>query len=224
MTSTTVGIACAIPSERAAFVEWLAAAGYQPVSMRDLRALTTDLKQQPIEALVATADVVSQVGLPTVLKILTPNRPLVIVGQLDSCPPECRRRTSWLDRPTSAAALAIRVALALAEGRPVRRSTRKSVLYLPATVDGVVSQVVDVSDEGVRLQLKSSAASTLRPYFTLRIEAFGVAAVVQRAWFARPEALTVLCGGRIQQHLPRSRTWAHLVSLAPAAASTVTEI
>ena len=224
MTCTTVGIACPVPSERAAFVEWLAAAGYQPVSMRDVRALARDLKQQPIEALVASAEVVSQVGLPTVLKILTPNRPLVVVGRLDSCPPESRRRASWLDRPTSADALAIGVALALAEGRPVRRSARKSVLYLPATVNGVVSQVVDVSDEGVRLQLKNDTPSTLPPYFTLRVEAFGVAAVVQRAWFARPEARTVLCGGRIQQHLPRSKTWAHLVAMAPAAASTVTEI
>ena len=98
------------------------------------------------------------------------------------------------------------------------------MLYLPATVDGVVSQVVDVSDEGVRLQLKNGVPSTLPPYFTLRVEAFGVVAVVQRAWVARPETRTVLCGGRIQEHLPQSKTWAHLVAMAPAAASTVTEI
>jgi hypothetical protein len=202
---------------------WLAAAGYQPVPMRDLRSLARDLEQQPIEALVASAHVVSQVGLAAVLKILTSNRPLVIVGRLESCPLELRRRASWLDWPTSVEALALAVALALAEGRPVRRSARKSVLYLPATIDGVVSQVVDVSNEGVRLQLQNTTPLTLPPYFTLRVEAFGVAAVVQRAWFARSEARTVVCGGRIQQHLPRSKTWTHLVAMAPAAASRLTE-
>jgi hypothetical protein len=222
-TSTTVGIACSVPSERATFMAWLAAAGYQPVPMRDLRSLARDLEQQPIEALVASAHVVSQVGLSAVLKILTANRPLVVVGQLDSRL-ELRRRASWLDWPTSVDALALGVALALAEGRPVRRSARKSVLYLPATIDGVVSQVVDVSNEGVRLRLNNTTPLTLPPYFTLRVEAFGVAAVVQRAWVARSEARTVICGGRIQQHLPRSKTWTHLVAMAPAVASTVTEI
>jgi hypothetical protein len=202
---------------------WLAAAGYQPVPMRDLRSLARDLEQQPIEALVASAHVVSQVGLAAVLKILTLNRPLVVVGQLDACSPELRRRVSWLDWPTSVDALALGVALALAEGRPVRRSARKSVWYLPASIDGVVSQVVDVSNEGVRLQLKNTTPLTLPPYFTLRVEAFGVAAVVQRAWVARSEARTVVCGGRIQQDLPRSKTWTHLVAMAPVA-STVTEI
>jgi hypothetical protein len=223
-TSATVGIACAVPSERAAFMAWLAAAGYQPVPMRDLRSLAHDLERQPIEALVASAQVVSQVGLAAVLKILTSNRPLVVVGRLDGCPPELRRRASWLDWPTSPDALALGVALALVEGRPLRRSGRKSVLYLPATIDGVASQVVDVSDEGVRLQLRNTTPLTLPPYFTLRVEAFGVAAVVQRAWIARAEARTMVCGGRIQQHLPRSKTWTHLVAMAPSAASTVTQI
>jgi hypothetical protein len=118
----------------------------------------------------------------------------------------------------------MRVALALAEGRPFRRSARKSVLYLPATIDGVVSQVLDVSDEGVRLQLTNTAPSTLPPYFTLRVDVFGVATLVQRAWVARPGAHTVVCGGRIERHLPRSNAWAHLVVMAPAAAGTVTEI
>ena len=219
-----IGIACPVPAERAAFMEWLQAAGYKPIPMLDLEPLAHDLEQRPIEALVADASVVSQVGLPAVLKILTSNRPLVVVGRLEGCPPELRHHASWLARPVSVDTLTMGVALALAEGRPARRSPRKSGLHLPATVDGVTSQVVDVSDEGVRLQLKITSASTLPPFFTLRVDAFSVAAVVQRVWVARPGDRTVLCGGRIQRHLPRSTMWTHLVTMAPAAASSVTAI
>ena len=121
---------------------------------------------------------------------------------------------SWLERPVTADGLTLGVALALAEGRPVRRSARKNVLHLPATVDGVVSQVLDVSNEGVRLQVKTSTASTLPPYFTLRVEVFGVVTVVQRAWAMQPSQHTVVCGGTIHRLLPRSKAWAHLVTVA----------
>ena len=215
-----IGLACPVASERAAFTEWLTAAGYKPVPIMDLRSLAHELENRPLEALVADAEALSRVGLPNVLKILTSNRPLVVVGKLDGCPPELRHWASWLDRPISANGLTLGVALALAEGRPARHSALKSVLHLPATVDGVISQVVDVSNEGVRLRLRNTTATTLPPYFTLRVEVFGVATVVQRAWVAQPSERTVVCGGRIQRHLPRSQTWTHLVAMAPPAAST----
>jgi hypothetical protein len=205
-------------------MEWLEAAGYKPVPMLDLGSLAREMERRPIEALVADAGVVSQVGLPAVLRTLTSNRPLVIVGSLDGCPQELRHLASWLERPLSAGALTLGVALALADGRPARRSARKNVLYLPASVDGVISQVLDVSNEGVRLQLRNITASTLPPFFTLRVEIFGVTALVQRAWIAHPSERTVVCGGRIQRHLPRSKTWTHLVAMAPAAASSLNSI
>ena len=219
-----IGVACRGPSDRATVGEWLAAADYRPVPVRDVRSLARDLEKLPIEALVADAEVVERIGVADVLRLLTSNRPLLAIGRPDGCPPELRHRASWLDRPLSREALTLGVALALAERRPTRRSARKGVLYLPATIDGVVSQVLDVSDEGVRLQLNHTAPSTLPPYFTLRVEAFGVATVVQRAWVARPSERTVVCGGTIQRHLPRSNTWTHLVAMAPAAASPLREI
>lgn len=215
----SIGLACPIPRERAAFVEWLEAAGYKPVPIHDLRTLSTDMESRPIEALVADANAVAKIGLGALLRILTSNRPLVIIGTLNWCPPELRHMASWLDRPVSMGDLTLGVALALVEGRPARRSARKSVLHLPATVDGVTSQVVDVSNEGVRLRVKSTAASTLPPYFTLRVEVFGVATMVQRAWVAHPGDQTVVCGGIIQRHLPKSRMWTHLVTMAPTAST-----
>jgi hypothetical protein len=214
-----IGIACSNPNERIACMEWLHAAAYKPVPMLFLDFLARDIERRPIEALVADAEVVAHAGLRSVLRVLNFNRPLVVIGSIDGCPPELRHMASWLDRPLTADALTLGVALALAEGRPARRSARKSVLYLPATVDGVVSQVIDVSNEGVRLQLRNTTPSTLPPFFTLRIEVFGVATVVQRAWVTQPSERTLLCGGTIQRHLPRSKTWTHLVAMAPAAPS-----
>lgn len=218
---TLIGVACRLPSERVAFAKWLETAQYQAVAI-DIECLARELKNRPIEALVATADAVSRIGLPAVLKLLTVNRPLVVIGRVDRCPPEFRQRATWLDSPTSMDTLTIGLALALAEGRPARRSLRKQVLHLPSTVDGVSSQVLDVSNEGVRLQLTQDDPLRLPPFFTLQVEVFSVTTVVRRVWIAHPSDRAVLCGGTIQRHLPRSRTWTDLVTLVPAAAAMKT--
>ena len=162
MTSTTVGIACSVPSERAAFVEWLAAVGC-PTRV-DARPQGTDARSETAAHRSARGQRRSRVAARLADRVEDPHPEPAARRRR---PARIRARRSLaagqvaLDRPTSADALAIGVALALAEGRPVRRSARKSVLYLPATVNGVVSQVVDVSDEGVRLQLKNDTPSTL---------------------------------------------------------------
>jgi hypothetical protein len=209
-----IGLACRVASERDVYMQWLRAADYTPVPLLSLTSLARHLDQQPLEALVADAEAVSQIGLSAVLQVLTGNRPLVVIGKLASCAPELRNAASWLDRPVSATDLTLGVALALAEGRPARRSARKNVLQLPATVDGVRSEVLDVSNEGVRVRVQNSGASTLPPYFTLRVEVYGVATVVQRAWAVQPSGRTVLCGGMIHRLLPRSKEWSHLVRVA----------
>ena len=84
------------------------------------------------------------------------------------------------------------VALGLAEGRPARRSPRKLVPRLLASVDGVTSKIVDVSSEGVRLEIAGASPSALPPYFILKVPAFGVAAKVKRVWVAMPAQGT--CG------------------------------
>jgi hypothetical protein len=209
-----IGLVCRMASERDVYMQWLRAANYAPVPLPSLTSLARQLDHQPLEALVADAEVVSQVSLSVVLQVLTANRPLVIIGQIASCPPELRHFASWLDRPVSSNELVLGLALALAEGRPARRSVRRNVLHLPATVDGLRSEVLDVSNEGVRLKVQHSSSSTLPPYFTLRVDMYGVATVVHRAWTMQPSARTVLCGGTIHRLLPRSKEWTHLVSVA----------
>jgi hypothetical protein len=221
----SVGIACPVPGERAAFTEWLDAAGYNPVPMLDLDSLTLDLDTRPIEALIADVALLKPLDLPSLLKTLTPNRPLIVVGNPGTCLPNLRRDASWLDRPVSIDTLKLSVALGLAEGRPARRSRRKAVTHLPATMDGMDSQVVDVSVEGVRLLMRGAQPSALPPFFTLRVPGFGVATVVKRIWVAQPSTGIVSCGGIVERALPNSKaTWKELVELTPSSSSFVASV
>ena len=64
-----------------------------------------------------------------------------------------------------------------------------------SSIDGVSSKVVDVSAEGVRLEITGASPSALPPYFTLRVPGFGVAAKVKRVWVAMPAQGSMWCGG-----------------------------
>ena len=65
-----IGVACPKTGERAAFLEWLKAAGYEPVPMLTVDALATDMVTKPIEALIADVSLVSAADLPRIVKIL----------------------------------------------------------------------------------------------------------------------------------------------------------
>jgi hypothetical protein len=112
------------------------------------------------------------------------------------------------------------VALALAEGRPARRSPRKLVPKLLASVDGVNSKVVDISSEGVRLEISASSGTVLPPFFILRVPAFGVAARIKRVWVATPNSMSTWCGGIVEKGAERTAgggsQWLNFVQSAPS--------
>ena len=56
--SIKIGIACPIPGERAAFMEWLTLAGYEPVPMFGIDGLGRDLSARPIEALIGDVSLI----------------------------------------------------------------------------------------------------------------------------------------------------------------------
>lgn len=213
-----IGVACPIPGEHAAFLEWLSAAGYEPVPMLTLDLLARDLSMRPVEALIADVSLVPAVDLPRLIRILGANRPLIVVGEAANALEVVPRDVSWIDRPVTRDNFLLSVALALAEGRPARRSPRKRVAALAAQIDGVSSKVMDVSTEGVRIELTGAAPAVLPPYFTLRVAAFGVATRVKRVWVATPGQGSLWCGGIIEQGQPAraEAAWSHFIELAPA--------
>src|SRR4029450_2046743 len=88
------------------------------------------------------------------------------------------------------------VALLLSSYNPARRSPRKRVMA-EATVDGVLASVVDLSYEGLRLEVRNAEAIALPSFFTLQVPTFDLSCRVQRVWTGRPaNARDVLwCGG-----------------------------
>lgn len=212
-----IGLACPIPGERAAFMEWLSAAGYEPVPMLDLDLLARELAARPVEALIADVALVPAADLPRLLRILGPNRPLVVVGEAARALEQVPRDVTWIDRPVTPDTFLLSLALALAEGRPARRSPRKAVPRLLAQIDGVSSKVMDVSSEGVRLEVTDATPSVLPPYFTLKVSSFGVATRVKRVWVAAPAPSTVWCGGIVERGQPAKveTAWHRFIETAP---------
>jgi len=220
-----IGVACPIPGERAAFLEWLSLAGYDPSPMLNLDTIGRELNARPIQALIADVSLVPVAEFPRLVKTLGPNRPLIMVGAPGDAIEDVPRDATWIDRPVTRDTFLLSVALGLAEGRPARRSPRKLVPRLLSSIDGVSSKIVDVSAEGVRLEITGASASALPPFFTLRVPGFGVSAKVKRVWVAMPTAGSMWCGGVIEKPGSEraSTPWQKFVANAPGNAS-ITEI
>ena len=113
--------------------------------MLDLDLLARDLSTRPVEALIADVALVPAVDLPRLIRMLGANRPLIVVGEADKALETVPRDVTWIDRPVTRDNFLLSVALALAEGRPARRSPRKLVPRLLSQIDGVSAKVMDVS-------------------------------------------------------------------------------
>jgi hypothetical protein len=221
-----IGVACPIPGERAAFLEWLNLAGYEPVPMLGIDSIGRDLPNRPLEALIADVALVSPADLPRIVKILGPNRPLVLVGTPDQAIEDVPRDATWIDRPVTRETFLLSIALALAEGRPARRSPRRLVPRLMSSVDGVSSKIVDISNEGVRLEINGASPSVLPPYFTLRVPGFGVQTKVKRVWVAMPAQGSMWCGGIIEKPADAKAAvaWQKFIANAPVGGQQITHI
>jgi hypothetical protein len=223
--SVKVGVACPIPGERAAFLEWLNLAGYEPVPMLNIDTVGRDLATRPLEALIADVSLVTAADLPRIVKTLGQNRPLILVGEPKDAIEEVPRDAAWIDRPVTRDTFLLSVALALAEGRPARRSPRKLVPRLLSSIDGVTSKIVDVSNEGVRLEISGASPSALPPYFTLRVPGFGVQAKVKRVWVAMPAQGSMWCGGVVEKQADKNAAaWHKFIVNAPSGGQQITHI
>ena len=217
-----IGVACPLPGERGAFFEWLTKAGYEPVAIASLDTISQDART--IEALIADVSLVPKGELARIVRMLGPNRPLVLVGRPKDCIEVVPRDATWMNRPVSRNNFQLSVQLALAEGRPARRSPRKAVPKLLSSVDGVSSKIMDVSTEGVRLEINGASTSTLPPYFTLRVPGFGVNAKVKRVWVAQPKQGTTWCGGIIDGKASTSTMWHKFLQAAPMGGGQIENI
>jgi hypothetical protein len=210
--------------ERATVIEWLESGGYQGVPVPFPSAPPRDLEALNFEMLILDSELLTVGSLMHVARYRPTPRPVMVLGDQDvEAEVEAERRgATYLMRPLERGALLFAVTLALAEGRPMRRSPRKAITPMPATVEGVPTRVIDVSYEGVRLELAAKDRATLPPVFTLRVPVCDVSVHVQRVWTGigstARTAGTLWCGGALAQNQERAMVgWRTLVDQAPVA-------
>jgi len=224
MARTRIAVASRSHAERTKVVEWLDSGGYHALPVPLATAPPRDLEALNFEMLIIDSELLSVGSLMHVARYRPTPRPVMVLGEEDvEAEVEAERRgATYFTRPLERGALLLAVTLALAEGRPMRRSMRKPVTPMPATVEGVQTKIIDVSYEGVRLELAAKDRTAVPPVFTLRVPMCDVSVHVQRVWTgigstARTSG-TLWCGGALAQNQERAVVgWRTLVDQAPLA-------
>jgi hypothetical protein len=209
------------PVEGAAISEWLSADGFEPV-IRPAQAAADQLRDRAFALLITDAALAFRRGLHP--SGASRQATTIVIGDAGS--PQSASmsaQTVYLTRPIDRAMLACFVSMSVLDERPVRRSARKSVNRFDAVVNGMPSKIVDVSVDGLRLEVAADRRSTaLPPYFTVRVPLVGVAVMVQRMWTrsAPRHGAGIWYGAALAQNrVSIDEAWRRFVDTLPAASA-----
>ena len=223
-TSPRVGIACPRIAERTAVSDWLHTAGLEPVMLLDACFVNADVGGRGLDCVVADASLLTPHFL-TDLRRGDPGKPILAIGDAGD-PNEralTRKGVSFLVRPIHERDLVLAVSLAVAEGRPMRRSVRRIVPRLATTIEGEPAVLLDVSTEGLRLEMATARGAKLSPQFVVHVPVLKMGMPVQRVWVksgGAPGQPRVQCGASIIAVDERTlRAWQRLTD--PAAGRLV---
>jgi hypothetical protein len=208
-----------VPAESAAVSDWLLADNLDPVRRPTPQAAAEEM-QKPFALLIAD---VAHRRLLIQGRGRSPQAPAILIGNAATASQgdAFGAQTMYLSRPIDRAMFSCFVAMAIMDSRPLRRSARKAVNRFDAVANGVPSHIVDVSLEGLRLELAREARSALPPYFTVRVPMVGVAISVQRMWaHASPrQGSSIWYGGALSQNrINIQQAWRAFVDTVPVVA------
>jgi DNA-binding response OmpR family regulator len=202
-------------------VEWLSGSGYAARVIRTFAAARAELDGSSPDLLIAQIKLGAYNGLHLAIRARSrgSKTPVILVGDRDPVlqSEADRLHASYLTTPLDEQLLLETVRRAEAEYRPTRRSPRKRVPMLDALVNDVEARILDVSYEGLRLQLTDQQPATVPPYFMLRIPLFNVSCRAQRVWTLDPPDKNGLwCGATIVGVDPAGAVaWRALVDSVP---------
>jgi CheY-like chemotaxis protein len=211
-------------AEREMLAAWLSSEGFDPVRAATAPAAIEALQARPFDAFISDYDLacVNEVHVAARGKARNPQTPVVVIGQADRAA-QARaesRGASYLARPVDRTALICILSMALADDRPVRRSLRRAVNRFEAAADGTPCHLLDVSNEGLRLELPRTRRSLL-PYFNVRVPIIGTTMIVKRVWIAATRAAgtasdVICCGALLVNNNARiERAWRQFVDAVP---------
>jgi CheY-like chemotaxis protein len=202
---------------------WLLAEGFEPVRAVTLHEAADEIQARSFDLLVVDLSFAFRGGLHAISRGRTrsPHTPSLIIGdsQQASHAAADRHHTMYLERPIDRGALVCMVSMVIMENRPVRRSPRKRVPRLEAMLDGLTCALVEVSPEGLRLEIPRGRSAS-PPYFNLRVPMIGVSLTVQRIWTSISSDAAGnqvnFCGGAIADNPPRATAaWRTFVDALP---------
>jgi hypothetical protein len=203
---------------------WVSAEGFEPVTVTSLSRATDEIKSRPFDLLVSDFTFAARNGLfaESLPRVRTGQTAVIVLGEAAVAPQveALGRRAMFLPRPADHASFVCLVSMALMDARPVRRSLRKAVSRFDATVDGVPSHILDVSNEGLRLEIPRGKRPAPPPVFSVRVPLVGVSLLVRRMWAATARATqkdaVTLYGSALSQNPPRvEQAWRAFVDALP---------
>ncbi len=219
-------------AECEALADWLVPHGFDPVKTSSVAAAINAIKSRPYDLLIADSVFAFRDGLDLASRNRRRNQqtPTVVIGESPTAESQAEvRGAMYLGRPVDPETLACTISMALMDERPIRRSTRKTVDRFDAVVDGVRSHLIDVSPEGMRLEIPTDRRSSPPPFFSVRVPMIGVALIVQRMWARRsPDAVrsnTAWYGGALTRNSSAAeQAWRHFVEAIPRGGSASASI
>jgi hypothetical protein len=211
-------VATADAFEGAAVYDGLTADGFEPVWRSTVRAAANEMRSRPFDLLIVDTGFALSGGLQGESRPRNPLTPTILIGDAGAPPVGLNGRTMYLTRPVDRAMLTCFVTMALLQDKPVRRSMRKPVNRFQALVNGVPASILDVSAEGLRLEMPGGCGSPLPPFFTVRVPLVDLAFTVQRMWTrsASSRAPAIWYGGAIAQNrIHVAQAWRSIVDTIP---------
>jgi hypothetical protein len=206
-------------AEGATVCEWLSANGFEPLHRTSPAAAAGDLQARAIQMLIADASWAVGTALQSVTRARGQMVPTILIGEaVERRAAAVSAQTMYMSRPIERAVLSCFVSMALMDDRPVRRSQRKTVKRFEALVNGIPSGIVNVSAEGLRLEMPRERRAALPPYFAVRVPLMGVAVIAKRMWTASllKQPATILCGAALSHNRASSEErWRAFVDTIP---------
>jgi DNA-binding response OmpR family regulator len=211
-------VAMADAFEGAAVYDGLSADGFEPVWHSTVRAAADEMRARPFDLLITDAAFALSGGLQSESRPRNPLTPTILIGDAGAPHLSSNSRAMYLTRPVDRAMLTCFVTMAFLQDKPIRRSVRKPVNRFQALVNGAPAYILDVSAEGLRLEMPGERTSALPPFFTVRVPIVDLAFTVQRMWTrsASTRAPAVWYGGALSQNQTRvAQAWRSFVDKFP---------
>lgn len=212
-----------MPGECETLARWLAEEGFDAVRTSNIFVAAGEMQARPFDLLVADAGFAFKDGLIAASRdrLRNPTVPTIVIGEPDGPGLGPIGGATWvmnIARPVDKAVLMCTISMALIDERPVRRSPRKRVNRVRSIANGVPAYLVDVSKEGMRVEIPRDKRSVPPPHFTLRVPLLGVGVMVQRMWTSAPTGNgSVICGAALTANTPRAeQAWRAFIDTIPA--------